>query len=707
VLIRHLRQRRRDVAWLAAWSFVQSLPAVASGWSLAQATTQFLAGRTALGLAWLGVLAAAALAGAFGTRQLYLRIGMIVEPFRDALVTAIVDGALARPDTRSVARLTHQAEIVRDSVAGVLGITCTLACTMVSTLVGLVTLLPATLPYVVPPLLASVILLRLLLRPYAARQRAAVLTEESVAAEVARAASAARDITACGAEALVLDGLDRHIAAQEKAARRVASVGAARLLCLAVGGWLPLLLVLAAAPGMLRHGASPGDIVGAVTYVAGSLRGVLYTLSQGMGAGLVRLNVTLERILQTSAPQETPAETPPETTAIARRPAAPNQDQDQDQDGALELRDVTFAYGPHAEPVISGLTLTVPAGDHLAVVGPSGIGKSSLAGLIAGMLSPGEGKVLFDGLPVAGLGQNWRILIPQEAYVFAGTLKENLRYFHPATTTELDEAAAAIGLTPFITRLGGYDAAISPAALSAGERQLIALTRAYLSPARVVILDEATCHLDPAAEEQAEAVFSRRGGTLIVIAHRISSARRARRILVLDGARPQVGDHSSLLASSVMYADLAGQWDTPSNPERTVVAPPAARLLSGPTGLRPVSVSPTPRGGEQHHAPPAGRGQPSNSMLAALPTGGDRPRCRGFGQHPPPTTRRHGILRNLGHLAKAVGPWAPTYSPGESPLVNASIRSVSVRSKRSPSREVAALLYLRFARSGGLFGWAT
>jgi ABC-type multidrug transport system fused ATPase/permease subunit len=608
VLIRHLRQRKQDVAWLALWSFVQSLPAVASGWSLAQATTQFLAGRTALGLAWLGVLAAAALAGAFGTRQVYLRIGAIVEPFRDDLVTAIVDGALARPDTRSVARMTHQAEIVRDSVAGVLAITCTLACTLVSTLVGLVTLLPAALPYVVPPLLASVILLRLLLRPYAARQRAAVLAEESVAAEVARAASAARDITACGAEALVLDDLDRHIARQEKAARRVAYVGSARLLCLAVGGWLPLLLVLAAAPGMLRHGASPGEIVGAVTYVAGSLRGVLYMLSQGMGAGLVRLNVTLERILETSAPRETPAGTARETTAIAPRPSAPDQDhdQDQDQDGALELRDVTFAYGPHAEPVISGLTLTVPAGDHLAVVGPSGIGKSSLAGLLAGMLSPGEGEVLLGGLPVAGLGRGWRILIPQEAYVFAGTLEENLRYLYPATTTELDEAAEAIGLTAFITRLGGYDAAISPAALSAGERQLIALTRAYLSPARVVILDEATCHLDPAAEEQAEAVFSRRGGTLIVIAHRISSARRARRILVLDGTRPQAGDHSSLLASSVMYADLAGQWDTPRYPERAAVAPPAARLIGGRRGYR-ASASRRPRAARRLPCEPSDR----------------------------------------------------------------------------------------------------
>jgi ATP-binding cassette, subfamily C, bacterial len=577
VLIGHLRRHRKDVAWLAAWSLVQSLPAVASGWSLAQATTQFLAGRTALGLAWLGVLAAAALAGALGTRQVYVGIGVIVEPFRDELVTAIVDGALARPDPRSVARMTHQAEIVRDSVAGVLFVTCTFASTVVGTLAGLVTLLPATLPYVVPPLLASVILLRLQLRPYAARLRGAVLAEENVAAEVARAASAVRDITACGGEDLVVDGLARHIARQEKAARRVASAGSARLLCLAVGGWLPLLLVLAAAPGMLRHGASPGDIVGAITYISGSLRGILYTLSQGMGAGLVRLNVTLERILQTSARPGTLAETPQKAASMApvrsapapapaRRPA-PNQDQgqdqDQDQDGTLQLRDVTFAYGAHAEPVISGLTLTIPPGDHLAVIGPSGIGKSSLAGLLAGMLSPGRGEVLLDGLPVAGLGPSWRILIPQEAYVFTGTMKENLTYLYSATKTELDEAAEAIGLTPLITRLGGYGAAIAPAALSAGERQLIALTRAYLAPARLVILDEATCHLDPAAEERAETAFSRRGGTLVVIAHRISSARRARRTLVLDGARPHVGDHSSLLASSAMYADLAGQWETP------------------------------------------------------------------------------------------------------------------------------------------------
>jgi ABC-type multidrug transport system fused ATPase/permease subunit len=574
VLIRYLRTRRKDVTWLAVWSLVQSLPAIASGWSLAEATTQFLAGRTALGLAWLGLLAVAAAIGAFGTRMAFLRLGAIVEPFRDELVTTVVTGALARstrnfaskPDMNSVARMTHQAEIVRDSTAGVLSVTCTFACTIVSTLIGLVTLLPATLPYVIPPLVASAILLRVLLRPYAARQRTAVLAEESVAAGAAEATQAARDITACGAEDLVLADLNRRVRRQNSAACKVATAGSARLLGLAVGGWLPLLLVLAAAPGMLRHGVSPGDVVGAITYITGSLRGALYTLSQGMGAGLVRLNVTLDRIAATSA-----------SDAAAADADVPGQKQPRPPRRALAtlaLRDVSFAYGPDAEPVIRDLTLAIPAGDHLAIVGPSGIGKSSLAGLIAGMLTPQRGEILFDGSPVTGHDRSWRVLIPQQAYVFAGTLAANLTYLANADRERLDQAAEAIGLTPLLTRLGGYGATVTPAALSAGERQLIALTRAYLSPSEVAILDEATCHLDPAAEERAETAFARRGGTLIVIAHRITSARRARRVLVLDGAHPEIGDHAALLARSPMYADLAGSWlPTTTYPERSVLSP--------------------------------------------------------------------------------------------------------------------------------------
>jgi ATP-binding cassette subfamily C protein len=236
----------------------------------------------------------------------------------------------------------------------------------------------------------------------------------------------------------------------------------------------------------------------------------------------------------------------------------------------LRLRGVAFGYGANAAPVISDLSIDIAPGEHLAIVGPSGIGKSTLAGLLAGMLAPTAGEILLDGLPPMSyppdrLPQR-RVLIPQEAYVFAGTLAENIRYLRASPRREIDAVAEAVGLTPLVSRLGGYDAVLNPAALSAGERQLIALTRAYLSPAPVAILDEATCHLDPAAETRAEEAFARRPGSLIVVAHRISSALRARRILVLDGNQAQAGDHASLLADSAMYRDLVGYWLDQSQP---------------------------------------------------------------------------------------------------------------------------------------------
>jgi ATP-binding cassette subfamily C protein len=111
-----------------------------------------------------------------------------------------------------------------------------------------------------------------------------------------------------------------------------------------------------------------------------------------------------------------------------------------------------------------------------------------------------------------------------------------------------------------VDRVGGLAAAVDPATLSAGERQLVALVRAYLSPAPLVILDEATCHLDPAAEARVERAFAERPGTLVVVAHRISSALRARRVLVVDGATPMLGRHDELLVRSATYRDLVGHW---------------------------------------------------------------------------------------------------------------------------------------------------
>ncbi|TGB08794.1 ABC transporter ATP-binding protein, partial [Streptomyces sp. MZ04] len=263
-----------------------------------------------------------------------------------------------------------------------------------------------------------------------------------------------------------------------------------------------------------------------------------------------------------------------------------------DEPPALHLSSVTFAYGPGAEPVVRDLSLTVPRGGHLAVVGPSGIGKSTLAGLVAGMLTPGEGSVWVDGRSVRGQeAVARRVLIPQEAYVFTGSVRENLAYLRADAVPDAELAAAtrAVGSDALIERLGGLAASVDPAVLSAGERQLMALTRAHLSYAPLALLDEATCHLDPVAEARAERAFAARpGGTLVVIAHRISSARRADRILVMDGPRTLCGSHAELVERSELYRDLAGNWgpangiNGTSDPALTARDPDRVDPVAGP-----------------------------------------------------------------------------------------------------------------------------
>ncbi|MGH3388675.1 MAG: ATP-binding cassette domain-containing protein, partial [Actinomadura sp.] len=335
---------------------------------------------------------------------------------------------------------------------------------------------------------------------------------------------------------------------------------------------LPVILILIGAPWLLGRGATAGTILGALTYVAYAFQPALRMLVQALGGSGLQLVVNLGRILETGHLDAGPAGDGRARGGalpaglMTTRPAGDGRTSSEPRD--LVLQDVTFAYGPHAEPVVDGLDLVVPAGDHLVIVGPSGIGKSTVASLMAGLLRPRSGLVRLGSAPVAELGTGFRVVIPQEAYVFTGTLTENLAYLRAdATPGDLDEAAGLIGLRPLVDRLGGYDAVVEPRDLSAGERQLIALTRSYLATAPLAILDEATCHLDPATEARAEEAFAARPGTLIVVAHRMSSAMRGRRILVMDGAGTALGTHASLLADSLSYRDLVGHWDlAPAGP---------------------------------------------------------------------------------------------------------------------------------------------
>jgi ATP-binding cassette subfamily C protein len=547
---------RRGMTRVAAWSAVEAAPALVFGRAIAGALDGFLAHRPAVGFGWLGALCVAAFIGAYGSHRIYPELASVVEPFRDDLVRRVVRGALVRPDNGAVARLTHQVEIVRDTFAGMVMVVRGFVFTTIGALIGMLSLAPVVLLLVVPPFLLGLGLFSCLVRATARCQRDLMLAEERIAESASAMTDGARDIAACGAEERIRRDADALIEVQAAAARSMARLTAARVFALAVGGWLPLLLVLGWAPWLMRHGAGAGAVAGSITYVLHALQPALSTLVHGVGASGVRLVVTLHRILEASPD----GAEPPRPV-----PSAPDHATERE----LELRGVSFAYGPHAEPVVDDLDLTVPPGDHLAIVGPSGIGKSTLAGLMTGMLQPGSGKVRLGGERVGPSAE--RVLIPQEAYVFAGTLRENLSYLAPAVSDEdLDAGVSAVGLRPLAARLGGYDAEVDPATLSAGEGQLIALCRAYLSPARLVVLDEAACHLDPTAEDVAERAFAARSGTLVVIAHRISSALRARRILVLDGVSARLGTHEVLLESSALYRDLVGHWwpdgDGPSQP---------------------------------------------------------------------------------------------------------------------------------------------
>ncbi|WP_317850447.1 ABC transporter ATP-binding protein [Streptomyces venezuelae] len=569
--VRFLRRRWPVVLRLALWSVLETGQTFLTGYALAHALDDgFLDGHEAVGLGWLGAAALGVLVAAYGTGQVYRAVADLVEPLRDSLVRQVVGRGLREADGGAVSRLTQQVEIARDTFAGLVMVSRSFVFTAVGALVGLFSLDPLLLLVVAPPLLAGIGLFVATLRPLARRQEEFLVADEELAGQLGVVAPGLRDVAAAGAEQDVAEDLDRGVATEYAAAGALARWGVLRTAALAIGGQLPLVLLLATGPWLLDNGVTPGALVGALAYVTQALLPALHNLVHGLGASGSRLAIVLRRLIW-DAPEH-PA--PPEDEAPERRAPAP----------ALRLSALTFAYGPHAEPVLKDLELTVARGEHLAVVGPSGIGKSTLAGIVAGLLEPDAGDVRVDGHAVRGTAAvGRRVLIPQEAYVFTGTLRDNLRYLRedPVPEPEMLAAADAVGLTPLVERLGGPDAELVPAELSAGERQLIALTRAYLSYAPLVILDEATCHLDPVAESRAERAFAARpGGTLVVIAHRISSARRADRVLVMDGTHALCGRHDELMERSPLYRDLNGAGDRGLHPPLS---------LRDPYGVDPVA----------------------------------------------------------------------------------------------------------------------
>ncbi|MFD4864363.1 ATP-binding cassette domain-containing protein [Streptomyces sp. NPDC058412] len=569
---RFLHGRKGAVGRLAAWSLLESAHTFLGGYGVARALDDgFLAGRTATGLAWLAAAGAGALLGGFALRGVFAGLADLVEPLRDGLVRRAVRHALDRavadpvraPDAGAVSRLTQQTEMARDSFAGLVLTVRSFAFTAVGVLAGMAALDPVLLLVVLPPLLLGVAAFLATLRPMASAQRRSLDTDEALADRVGALGEGLRDVVACGGQEAARARVEPLIAAQERLARTLARWAAVRTLALAAAGRLPVIALLAATPWLLGRGITAGTLAGGLTYVVQALLPALNSLMTALGSAGTRLVVVLERFCEPSPgePDGHRATKPRASVHTGRRTAA-----------AAELRDVTFAYGPGAAPVLDALDLVVRPGEHLAVVGPSGIGKSTLTALLAGMLSPDAGTVLVAGAaarrdPAATGPDPRRTLLPQQAYVFTGTVRENLTHLSPhpgapgAGDAPVRRAIGALGLEDLVERLGGLDAEVSPRLLSRGECQHLALAAAYLSPAPLLLLDEATCHLDPRTEERAERALADRPGTLVVVAHRVSSAARADRVLVLDGTRAVCGTHAELPARSPLYRDLVGGWN--------------------------------------------------------------------------------------------------------------------------------------------------
>ncbi len=262
-------------------------------------------------------------------------------------------------------------------------------------------------------------------------------------------------------------------------------------------------------------------------------------------------------------------------------------------EGAISFEGVTFAYGAD-EPVLHDINLAIPAGRSVAIVGATGAGKTTLVNLVPRFYVAQEGVVRVDGHDVLGLrARELRRsigLVPQEGFLFSGSVRDNIAYGRPeASQAQIEDAATAVGAHGFIQAMAdGYETDLGErgGTLSAGQRQLISLARAALTDPRILILDEATAAVDTRTEQVIQRGLERllAGRTALVIAHRLSTIRGADEIVVLDKGRiVERGDHATLLAAEGAYAALYEAQFGRST--RTDIAPERAEISIGVVDL--------------------------------------------------------------------------------------------------------------------------
>jgi ATP-binding cassette subfamily B protein len=238
--------------------------------------------------------------------------------------------------------------------------------------------------------------------------------------------------------------------------------------------------------------------------------------------------------------------------------------------GDVAFERVRFRYG-RGDEVLHGVDLSVASGTTVALVGHTGAGKSTIAKLLARFYDPTAGTISFDGVDIASVTQHSLRhqlgIVPQEGFLFAGTVRDNIAFGRPdATDEQIVAAAEAVGADEFIAGLeDGYATQLQErgSRLSLGQRQLIAFARALLADPRILILDEATSSVDIGTERKIEVALRTllAGRTAFIIAHRLSTIREADLIVVLEhGQIVEQGSHAELLAKGGLYTSLYGDW---------------------------------------------------------------------------------------------------------------------------------------------------